>query len=259
MSSKLAPKVLLFDCETSLQPVAVFSLANQDWINPENILSERHLVSVCWKWLGEHKVHSVSLLDDPKRFAKDPHDDKHICKVFHAVMSEADCLVGHNSDSFDIKYLKTRMLIHGMPALPPVTTMDTYKVLKQQFMLNSNKLDYAGHVLGLGRKKSTPKGLWLDVLRGDKAAIRTMVLYNIRDVQLLEDVFKKLQPYIPNHMSRELFGGTGCPVCGSTKIQSRGTHYAISKAYQRFQCSSCSKWFREYKSSIKTPTKYRVL
>lgn len=254
-----SPRVLLFDIETSLQPVAVFSLANQDWINPENILAERHLVSVCWKWFGESKVYSVSLLNDPKRFAKDPHDDKHVCEVFHKVLNEADCVIGHNSDNFDIKYLKTRMLIHGMATLPPITSLDTYKVLKQNFMLNSNKLDYAGHVLGLGRKKSTPKGLWLDVLAGSKKAIKVMVDYNKRDVTLLEDVFKKLVPYIPNHVSRELFGGTGCPRCGSHKIQSRGLHRAISKVYQRFQCQSCSGWFREFKSSVKSPNKYRVL
>lgn len=258
-SVRKSPKTLLFDIETSLQPVAVFQLAGNDWIQPENILAERHLVSVCWKWLGESKIYSVSLLDDPKRFAKDPHDDKHVAEVFHDVMMEADCLVGHNSDSFDIKYLKTRMLVHGLTPLPPISSLDTYKVLKQQFMLNSNKLDYAGKILGLGRKKDTPKGLWLDVLAGSKKAIKIMVDYNKRDVTLLEDVFKKLVPYIPNHMNRELFGGTGCPKCGSNKIQSRGVHRAISKVYQRFQCQSCSSWFREFKSTIKTTSKYRVL
>lgn len=253
------PRVLVYDIETSLQPVAVFQLANQDWINPDNILAERHLVSVCWKWLGEKKVYSLSLLDDPKRFSKDAHDDKFICVEFKKVLEEADYIIAHNGDSFDFKYLKTRMMFHGLPALPPVPSIDTYKVAKSQFNLNSNSLDYLGGFLGLGHKKATPKGLWLDVLRGDRKAIQVMTDYNVRDVTLLEDVFKKLVPYIPNHISRELFNGTGCPRCGSAKIQSRGVHRAISKVYQRFCCSSCGGWFREYKSSIKTPTKYRIL
>lgn len=253
------PKTLIYDIETSLQPVAVFQLANQDWINPENILGERHLVSVCWKWLGSPKVYSLSLLDDPKRFAKDPHDDRFVCEAFHKVLAEADVIVAHNGDQFDYKYLKTRMLFHGLDVLAPQASIDTYKVAKTQFNLNSNKLDYIGHFLGLGRKKTTPKGLWLDVLRGDRKAIKIMVAYNKRDVTLLEAVFKKLLPFVPNHVSRELFGGTGCPVCGSHKIQSRGVHRAISKVYQRFQCRTCSKWFREFKSTIKTPTKYRLL
>lgn len=259
MSKSNAPRVLIYDCETSLQPVAVFQLANNDWIDPKNILGERHLVSICWKWLGESKVHSVSLLNDPKRFAKNPHDDAHICKVFHDVLMQADCLVAHNGDRFDLPYIKTRMLVHGMSPLPPITSVDTYKVAKQQFLCNSNKLDYLGRLLGFGGKKNTPSGLWLDVLSGSRKAIHTMVEYNKRDVTLLEKVFKRLVPYISNSVNRELYGGTGCPYCGSHKIQSRGTHKAISRTYQRFQCQSCQGWFKEAKPLGKNTTKYRIL
>ena len=253
-------KILLYDIETSLQPVAVFQLQNNDFIKPESILAERHLVSVCWKWLGEHKVHSVSLLDNPKRFSKDPHDDQYVAEVFHKVMEEADVMIGHNSDSFDRRYLETRMLVHGLSPLPPTISLDTYKIAKTRFLLNSNSLNYIGKLLGLGEKKQTPKGLWLDVLRGDKKAIETMVEYNKRDVTLLEAVFNKLAPYMPNHFSRELFGSTGCPRCGSHKIQSRGTHKAITKVYQRFQCQNpkCMGWFRLLKGESGT-TKFRVL
>ena len=244
----IGPKILIYDIETSLQPVAVFQLKNNDWINPDNILGERHLVSVCWKWLGEKKVYSVSLLDDPKRFEKDPHDDKHVATVFHRVLMEADCLVSHNGNSFDIKYLKTRMLVHKLPTLPPITSIDTYRIAKQQFLFNSNRLDYLGKLLGVGGKQSTPKGLWLDVLNGNRRAIKTMVEYNKRDVTLLEDVFKRLAPFMPTHLHRELFGESGCPRCGSKHIQSRGVHRANTRIYQRFHCQACSGWFRLLKS-----------
>lgn len=256
-----APRVLVYDIETSLQPVAVFQLAGNDWIDQKNILGERHLVSVCWKWVGSPTVYSVSLLNDPKRFAKDPHDDTHVCKVFHKVLMDADVLVAHNGDSFDLRYLKTRMLVHGLDPLPPITSIDTYKVVKQQFLLNSNALDYIGRFLGFGGKKKTPSGLWLEVLNGSRKAIKTMVDYNRRDVTLLEKVFKRLVPYVPDHINRELFGGTGCPYCGSHKIQSRGEHTAKTKVYKRFQCRApkCLGWFRELKSTVKRPTKYRVI
>lgn len=253
------PRILIYDIETSLQTVAVFGLQYNDFIDPVNIITERHVVCVCWQWLGEKKVYSVSLLDDPKRFAKDIHDDTHVLEVFHKVLSEADVIVAHNGDNFDYRYLKTRMLKHGLSALPPVTSIDTYKVAKQQFMFNSNKLDYLGKFLGLGGKKSTPKGLWLEVLAGSQKAIQTMVDYNKRDVTLLRDVFLKLRPYMPNHINRELFGKTGCPRCGSHKVQSRGVHRAISRVYQRYQCQSCSGWFRAVKNDKKVTTKTRVL
>ncbi|MGE3341515.1 MAG: ribonuclease H-like domain-containing protein [Candidatus Altimarinota bacterium] len=253
------PRILFYDIETSLQPVLVFQLANNDWISPESILSERHLVSVCWKWEGENKVHSVSLIDDLKRFKKDPHDDKFVVQEFYKVLMEADVLVAHNGDKFDLPYIKTRMLFHGLPPLPPISTIDTYKIAKSQFMLNSNKLNYLGHLLKVGKKIETSQGLWMRVFQGDPKAVKEMVEYNKGDVELLERVFLKLRPYCANHINRELFGGIGCPRCGSSDIQSRGTHKAITKTYQRFQCQSCFGWFKLLRAEKEPSTKYKVL
>lgn len=258
MSPK-SPRTLIYDIETSLQPVAVFDLIGNDYINHDNILGNRHLISMCWKWFGEDRVYSVSLLDDPKRFAKDPHDDLHVVRVAHKVMSEADCIVAHFGDQFDKKYIDTRVLFHGLPALPPVTSVDTKKIASSRFKFNSNKLDFIGKFLGLGKKIKTDHQLWLDIMRGSKRAIREMVTYNKQDVILLEKVFLKLLPFVPNYISRELFGGTGCPRCGSHKIQSRGVHRAISRIYNRFQCQTCSGWFKSVVNDKKVSPRYRIL
>ena len=252
-------RVIIYDIETSLQLVSVFQLKYNEFIDPDNIVQERHVISVCYKWLGDDELHSISLLDDPKRFAKNPHDDKYVVEEFYKVLAKADCIVAHNGDMFDHKYLKTRILYHGLPMLPPVVSIDTYKIAKQQFLFNSNRLDYLGKFLGFGGKKPTSKGLWLRVLNGEKSAVREMVDYNKQDVLLLEKVFKKLQPYVPNHINRELFGGGGCPRCGSRKIQSRGVHRAITRTYQRFQCQKCMGWFRTLRADQGSTTKYHVI
>ena len=252
------PRILFYDIETSLQPVAVFSLLHNDYIDPSSILSERYIISGSWKWEGKKEIHAVSVLDDAKRYRKNPHDDYHVVKTLHKLLSDADVIVGHNSDSFDKRWIETRALIHGFPALPPIASIDTFKVAKARLYLNSNKLDYIGRLLGVGRKIKTTNGLWLRVLHGDKQAVKEMVRYNKQDVALLEQVYLKLRPYVANHISRELFGGVGCPRCGSTKIQSRGGHRAISRVYRRWQCQKCSGWF---KSNMAEPgtTQYRVL
>lgn len=253
-----SPRILYYDIETSLQPVAVFQLAHNDWIDPSSILEERYIICACWKWEGSEKVHAVSVLDDPKRYAKNPHDDYHVIKTLHGVLAKADVLIGHNSDSFDKRWIDTRALVHGFPVLPPQASIDTYKVAKSRFYLNSNKLDYIGKLLGLGAKIKTTPGLWMRVLNGDKAAVKEMVTYNKQDVLLLEKVFNKLKPYVANHINRELFGSVGCPRCGSGDIQSRGVHRAITKTYQRFHCQKCGGWFRQLRAEAGT-TKYRVL
>lgn len=252
-------RILHWDIETSLQLVTVFSLLHNDWIDPSNIVQERYVICASWLWEGESKVHSVSVLDNPKLYAKDPHSDKYVLETLAKVLSEADVLVHHNGNSFDLPYVETRMLVHGMKPLPPIQTIDTYRVAKSKFMLNSNKLNYIGQLLKVGQKKQTTQGLWLKILNGDKKAIKEMIAYNKQDVLLLQRVFKKLQPYMSSHINRELFGLAGCPRCGSSSIQSRGTHRAISQIYQRYCCNKCGGWFREAKSTIKAKVKYRVL
>ena len=120
--------------------------------------------------------------------------------------------------------------------------------------------DYLGQFLKVGRKKPTTTGLWLRVLQGDSRAIRDMVSYNKQDVLLLERVFLKLRPYIPNLLSRELTGGKmdECPRCGSTSIQSRGVHRASTQTYGRYRCNDCEGWFRDRKA-IKRTIKSRLL
>src|SRR5882724_11852296 len=112
--AKRLVRTLIYDIETSLQTAAIFDLKYNDYISPENLLSERYVISVCWQWLGESKIHSVSVLDDPSRFSRDPGDDTYVLREFAKVLAQADVIVAHNGDAFDYRYLKTRMLIKGL-------------------------------------------------------------------------------------------------------------------------------------------------
>lgn len=252
-------KAVYWDIETVQNLVAVFSLDNKNWIDPSAIVQESYIVCACWNVEGEDKIHSVSVLDDPKRYAKNPHDDYHVVKTLHEVMQDTDLIIHHNGNSFDKPWLDTRILYHGLSPLPPTQAVDTYRVAKSRFRFNSNKLDYIARQLKIGKKKSTTPGLWMRVLRGDVAAIKEMVAYNKVDVSILKGVFKKLQPYVANHINRELFGHVGCPRCGSKKVQSRGTYYAQTRTYRRFQCQGeCKGWFRQLKADKNSGTPSRV-
>lgn len=260
MDKQPSVKVVYWDIETSLQPVAVFQLANNDWIDPSAILQERYVICASWQVEGESKMRTVSVLDDPERYKKNPHDDYHVIKTLHAMLSDVDVLIHHNGDSFDLRYVETRCLVHGFDPLPPITTIDTYKVAKSRFMLNSNKLDYIARLLKIGAKKGTAPGLWIRVLNGERQAVVEMLDYNKHDVALLKKVFNKLRPYVNNHINRQLLdGNNGCPRCGSHKVQSRGSHRAIARTYRRWQCQSCRGWFRTQKADSDSTTAYRVI
>lgn len=257
-ASVTGPRVLFYDLETSFNIVAAFQLWDRGGNNipHQNIISERYIICACWKWLGEDKIHSVAVTDSPQRYKKNPYDDRYVVEKLHEVLSEADVVIAHYGDGFDNKYVRTRALYHGLSPISPFISVDTKKIASSQFLFNSNRLDYLGRFLGVGRKISTKSDLWMDVLRGDQRAIKEMVNYNKGDVSLLEKVFLKLRPFMPDYVNRQLYGGGAneCPRCGSSHIQSRGLHRALTRVYRRWHCQSCSGWFRTAKAEKGTVT-----
>jgi uncharacterized protein YprB with RNaseH-like and TPR domain len=174
-------RTLIYDIETTHNVLAKFDL-REEYTSHLNLIQERFVVCAAWKWLGEKTIHAVSILDDPKRFAKDPTDDYYVIKTLVDLINQADVIVAHNGNSFDNKYVQTRALVHGLGPYAPVTSIDTYKTAKAKFYLNSNRLDYLGKLLKVGGKMDTPPGLWFEVLKGSRKAIKTMVAYNKVDM-----------------------------------------------------------------------------
>lgn len=238
------PNVLIWDIETGFNVAGIFELFPRNGIYYKNIINEKYIISAAFKKLGEGKVWAYSLLDDPERFKKDPTDDYVVVKAIHETLSQADAVVAHYGDKYDIKFVNTRSIYHGFGPLPPVIQIDTYKIAKAKFLFNSNRLNYIGNYLGLGSKISTNQALWMDCLRGIKRAVTDMVTYNKQDVLLLEKVYQKLAPYVPAKLNRLLFneGDECCPLCGSENLKPRGWSYTRTRTYRRFKCGDCSHW-----------------
>jgi DNA polymerase elongation subunit (family B) len=247
------PRISFFDIESSHNLVATFSLFKP--IIPHGaILKERHIICASWKYAGCKTVHSVSLLDDPKRFKRDRSDDFIVIKAIHEMLSNTDILVAHNGDRFDLRYFNTRALYHGLPPIGKITTVDTLKVARRYFNFNSNRLDYIGGYLGVGRKTHTSLDMWLAIIDPQRsiedaaAAILKMRRYNRNDVRLLEEVYYKLLPYTINHPNVANFIDTDKPVCtrcGSSNLQKRGFHTTVGGKKQRYGCNDCGAWSLE--------------
>jgi len=229
--------ILLWDLETSFNTVATFRLKNDDYIPHGNILTERHIISAAYKWLGETKVHAVSVLDNKNG---DLHDDRGVVKALHKVLSKADVIIAHNGDRYDTKFFAGRALAHGLKPLPPIVSIDTLKVSRKHFELNSHRLDYLARYLKVGKKMDTRSGLWMDALKGDRKAIKQMLAYNKEDVRVLESVFEKLRPYIKTPITNR----GNCTNCGSARLHRNGTRRTVAGVYPRFYCKDCGKWYQ---------------
>ena len=151
------------------------------------------MLSFAYKWQGSDKIHIHALPDYPL-FKKDKENDKHLIEDLHDLFDEADVLIAHNGDRFDIRKSNARFITQGLRPPSPYKSIDTLKAARRFFQFDSNKLNDLGQYLGVGRKlPHTGFDLWSRCMRGEKSAWKTMKEYNARDIVLLERVYEKLK------------------------------------------------------------------
>ena len=243
------PRVLLFDIEVTPNLGTFWDpLINGGYINHENIVEERYVICISWKWLGEQRVHSASILTHPSKQKGVP--DAGVLRKFHGEWEKADAVIAHNGDKFDVPWIKTRLMLLPLKPLKPLMQIDTRKLAKRM-KFNSNALNYLGRFLSLGQKIKTDLDLWHRVRAGEKKAVEEMVTYNREDVRLLERFYLKIRPHVPSVVNRALWSAAdiACPSCGSSEMQARGKGHNRVTAYHRFQCMACGAWSNKPTSS----------
>lgn len=255
------PKMLFIDIETSPLMGAVWKLWDNN-LSLDMIEDEWFIMSYCAKWLGSDDI----IYNDCRHELE---DDYVLLKDIHELMNEADFIVAHNGDKFDIKKINARFMLNGFEPPSPYKTIDTLKMAKKSFAFTSNKLEYLTDKLCANKKLTHGKypgyKLWKECLAGNMEAWNEMEEYNIMDVVSLEELYLILRPWHPNHpliYTPESPEDYICPKCGGTHVQKRGKY--VSKTgikYQRYQCQECRGWSkgryaegtREQKELMPTP------
>lgn len=232
-------RVLLYDIETSPNLGYVWGKWKQNVIRFEE---EWHLLCFAYKWLGERSTHVVALPDFP-RYRRDKTNDRDVTAALRELLDEADIAIGHNVSGFDGPRAKTRMLVHGFDPPSPVREVDTLTIARRNFAFTGNRLDDLVKVLGIGHKGETGGfDTWLGCMRGDEAAWRRMKRYNRQDVVILEKLYERLLPWIPNHPNMAVIGDRpdACPKCGAEDgFDSRGWRYYTVSRRRVFRCRAC--------------------
>jgi DNA polymerase III epsilon subunit-like protein len=170
------------------------------------------------------------------------------------LLDQADIVIAHNGDNFDMPNLNTRFLFHGFPPPSYYKTIDTFKVAKAQFGFTHNNLDGIAKFLGIPGKSKTDFQLWKACMFGDEEALAYMLEYNKQDVIVEEAVYLKLRPYIRNHPNYNLYIDSEnpvCPTCGGTHLTHVGYYYYTPTGkYKDYRCDTCGALSRERKSVL---------
>jgi len=240
------PKILIWDIENLPNRGYFFNVYNGPMGTLPFIEKTHSIISIAYKWFEEGEAQVISTADFPKNLKKDPYDDSEVIKAFAKIYNEADYTVAHYGDKHDIKMFNSRVLLNGLDPLKPVQSIDTYKLVKKHFKLNTNKLDHIGYWLGEGVKNKMEAIDWVRCANGDLEAIKKMAEYNKVDVELLEKVFIRLLPYVDTKINSNLFAVDApnlCPHCSSHDVIKRGSYYNKTGRKQILLCKSCSKYF----------------
>lgn len=222
----------------------------------QNVLDFERLWSIASfavKWDGDTGPPTCYILPDFKRaYRNDPFDDSELLKKLHDIFDEADLIVGHNVDRFDIRKSNTRMMKHAHLPPVPYRTFDTLKEARKHFYFPSNKLGDLARFLGIGAKvEHEGFALWVKCMNGDREAWERMRRYNAHDVTLTQKVYYRLRPWSKSHPNITLEGGKPrlCPVCGyHTKFEGwRNLKSYRAKSYRciRKSCGKTSQGARQ--------------
>lgn len=236
------PKIrrLFVDIETAPLLALIFSTGYNLNINHDAIVGERKIICIGISWDGEKKVRVL-------RWDKNQ-DDKSMLIEFLKIAEEADEVAGHYAAHFDIPWIRTRCLIHGLDPVPIYKMVDTKALASRYFFFTSNKLDYISKVLGFGGKIKTDFELWKAIVWDkDPAALNRMCAYCSRDVVRLKQVFHAMQNYVPARTHVGVLAGNdvwSCPHCGSRSVRhDKRRATAHGTVQHQLRCQKCLSYF----------------
>lgn len=236
------PKILLLDIETTPNLVYVWRFFKEN-VGANQIVENSQVMSYAAKWLHLKEVYYA---DQSKNT-----EDQLVEQLLN-LLDEADIVIMHNGDRFDLPRIKGRALVLGLSPPSPVKTIDTLKVARKNFAFGMNNLGHLADILGV-QKKLTHKNfpgflLWVECMKNNPKAWEECRVYNIGDVITLQAIYLKMLPWIDNHPNLGIFEERDvvvCPKCGSESNQRRGYFHTNTGKYQRYRCNDCGGWHRE--------------
>lgn len=242
-------KRLFFDIETSPCIGWFWRPGYRTRLSYNNVIEDAKIICISYKWQDNDEINTLDW--GHKK------DDKKLIQEFVKIMNKANEIVGHNGDRFDIPWVRTRALYHGINNVPRWRTLDTLKSVRANLKLPSNRLTDIGRYFGLGEKIKVDGDLWQNIVFGDASRMDEMIAYCEQDVVLLQEIYEKIIGVVPikTHVG-VVEGGPkwSCPNCGGIKVVRNGTDVTrAGTESQKMQCKSCK---RCYRISTKVYSKY---
>lgn len=137
----------------------------------------------------------VFRIDQYENYEKDRSDDSALVTDLANELKKYTIAIGYNTQRFDVPFLYSRMLYHGMDIRPlaSIKHLDLIWAVRYRMRLRSASLAVASEHMMTGDKKTPLIGrIWAKAAAGNKEALDDIVKHNVQDVKVLEQMTKKL-------------------------------------------------------------------
>lgn len=115
-------------------------------------------------------------------------DDSSLMDSVSTRLNQFDIVIGQNGDRFDLPSLQHRLYQLRLSPLKNIITLDTLKLSRKAFRAPSHSLDYQGSEIGSGKIHQDMEDAQL-VAEGHPNKTKERLVYNIKDVTMMRDVF----------------------------------------------------------------------
>ncbi len=232
-------RILLLDLELTFAIYYAYPSKREQYLSDKNIIHDQFCTCAAWKWHDEVSTYAIKITDDKKRFKKNFRDDYIIAVKLHELMTQADIIVAHNGDKFDILHANTMFRKHGLGPIPARKSIDTLKMARKYFAFPGNSLDSLAKRFGSKGKNQKPN--WYKMTDGDAKEINIATRYCKNDVIELEKVFNEIKPYITTFPTLRKYRDniSECEACYSKSLRNKGLDFDGRKQYKRIKCICC--------------------
>lgn len=241
---------LVLDIETS-PLVALIWRTGKQYVGPENVIEDWHIMSFTAKWLKPHK-------DADKLIYLETRDknDRPLLEKLWELFNSADVVITQNGKSFDEPMIRARMMLHGFQPYKPFKHHDTY-IQNKDKAFTSHSLAYLSDKFCTKYKKLKHKmfsglSLWKECLgikityNPNPKAWAEMRKYNNYDVLSTEELYLKTRGWSKDN-APAVFEGTDerlCKYCGEYRLVKDNKKFNIKKQRKFYwmRCTACGKY-----------------
>lgn len=205
VENKIRANILYIDIETSKSLYYNYGRkVPTGYLRSADRVKEWFMISWAASYVGCDNVYSQIVTPTQAR----EWDDSDIVLRLNEIMQSAEIIAGHNVDGFDLKKINTRFKKHNLPPITGKRTIDTLKIARSKYSLESNKLDYISKWLGVNGKDEITDDDWRRVFTGHKETLDKIIKYNRGDVINGKKVLIEMLPIANKSQSWGAIKGT---------------------------------------------------